>query len=84
MTATFYTETAAGCFSGPFPSIVSTHRTWAAAKRAALKSDRLVAVNEETGERFQIPQQNDPRLGHGRYGNGITPTKAHALGLRVE
>lgn len=79
----YYTELAPGCFSGPFSPTISTHKTWAAAKRAALKSDRLVAVNADTGERFQIPRQDDPRHGHGRYGNGLTIAKARAIGLDV-
>lgn len=79
--AKYYTEVASGCYRGPVAPTVYTHRTWAAAKRAALKSDRLVAVNVDTGERFQIPQQNDPRLGYGRYGNGLSLAKAREIGL---
>lgn len=77
----FIIELGAGCYGGPFSPTVSEHKTWDAAVRKALKSDRLVAVNTDTGARVQIPQQNDRKLGAGRYGNGITVTAARKLGL---
>lgn len=77
----YYVEVAPGCHGRVGAPILSSHRSWDAAKRAALKSDRLVAINELTGERFQIPQQNDRRYGSGRLGNGISPAKARGLGL---
>jgi hypothetical protein len=69
-TALYYVELAPGCYGGAFAPIISTHRTWAAAKRKAHKCDRLVAVNEATGERYIIAPQGDARLGAGRYGRG--------------
>jgi hypothetical protein len=65
----YHVEIAPGCHSGALAPIVSRHRTWEAAVRKARTSDRYVAVNTDTGERFQIEQRNSPRVGSGRYGN---------------
>jgi hypothetical protein len=77
----YHVELGAGCHGNVDAPVVSRHRSWDLAKRAALKSDRFVAVNSETGERFQIPQQNDRTLGWGRYGNGLTVGQARAAGI---
>lgn len=65
-----HTELAPGCHGKPFAPVVSRHRTFEAAKKAARKNDRLVAVCHKTGERFQIDQHNHPRHGAGRFGRG--------------
>lgn len=75
-----YVEVAAGCFSGPFAPTISKHKTLRAALDKARKSDRLVAVNGITGDRYQIPRQDHPSLGAGSYGNGISREQARALG----
>lgn len=77
----FIVEIAAGCHGKPIAPIISEHKSWEAAKTKALKSDRWIAVNKATGERFQIPMQNDKKYGYGRYGNGITPSQARKLGI---
>ena len=64
----YHVEIAPGCHGAAFAPVVSHHKTWAAALRKARTSDRLVAVNTETGERFQIEQRNSPRAGAGRFG----------------
>jgi hypothetical protein len=66
----YYTEMAPGCHGEPFAPVVSRHTTWNAALNAASKSDRLVAV--APGQRAQIPRQDDPRYGTGRFGNGLS------------
>jgi hypothetical protein len=68
-TALYYVELAPGCYGGAFAPIISTHRSWSAAKSRAERCDRIVAVNQATGERYMIPAQNDALLGFGRYGN---------------
>lgn len=75
-----YVELAPGCHGKPFSPTVSEHRTLRAALDRARKSDRLVAVDADTGERWMLPQQNDPRYGSGRFGNGVSPREARALG----
>jgi len=77
----YQVELAPGCHGEPDNPVISRHRTWDAARKKALCSDRLLAVNLETGEEFQIPGQDDPHLGNGRYGNGITLSKAKQLGI---
>ena len=77
----FRVELRPGCHGGPTAPVVSTHRTWAAAVRRALESDRLVARDPSTGWSFAIPAQGDPVLGAGNYGRGITVARARALGL---
>lgn len=76
---TYRTEIAAGCYSGATAPVTGEHATLAAALEAARKSDRIVAVGPD-GARCQIPQQNHPRLGAGRYGRGITRAAARKLG----
>lgn len=68
----FVCRVAPGCHRGSgLGAVVSRHRTWEAALNAASKNDRLVAVDEQEGHQEQIPQQNDPKVGSGRYGNGL-------------
>ncbi len=74
-------ELGAGCYTAVDAPVVSRHKSWDLAVRKALTSDRLVAVDTESGRRLQIPSQGDRKLGAGRYGNGINMTKARALGL---
>ena len=66
----YYTEMAPGCHGEAFAPVVSRHTTWNAALNAASKNDRLVAV--APGQRAQIPRQDDPRYGAGRFGNGLS------------
>ncbi len=71
----FQVEIAPGCHGKAFAPVVSEHRTLRAALEMARKSDRLVAVDTETDERWQIPQQ-----GRSRVGRGISPSEARAIG----
>lgn len=80
MTFRYHIEVAPGCYSAPHAPTISRHRTLRAALDQARRCDRLVAVDTETGERWQIPQQGDLHLGAGRYGKGITPSEARNLG----
>lgn len=66
----YWTELAPGCYGGPEAPRLSWHRTWEAAVARANKSDRVVACAPD-GRRHQIPRQNDPKLGNGRYGNSL-------------
>lgn len=50
---------------------LSWHKTFALAVARARRSDRVTVMDAETGGRcWTLPQQNDPELGAGRYGNG--------------
>lgn len=66
-----YVEMGEGCHGRPVSPIIYENLSWADAQRLARRSDRLVAVNATTGERFQIPEQGHPRYGPGRYGRGL-------------
>ncbi len=73
----FCTTLAAGCYQSADAPIISRHRTLEAAISKAKKNDRLAVYalapigGYQTGDcLFVLPPQGDPRLGHGRYGNG--------------
>lgn len=56
----------------PDGKVVSKHRTWRGAVRKVTTSDKLVAVNDITGERWSLPplgKVKNPLLG--RLGEGI-------------
>ena len=69
-----------GCHGDVDPPLVSRHRTLAAALDRARQSDRLVAVDMLTGERWAIPVLGNDQLGTGAYGDGLTRTQARRLG----
>lgn len=73
----YCTRIAPGCHQGPDPlgSVVSRHRTYDLAVRAARRNDRLVVTRYDDDGAweeilYQIPAQGS-RYGRGRYGNGV-------------
>jgi hypothetical protein len=62
---------APGCHDRPEAPVVSTWRTWPAALKAAVESDRREAVDTETGRRACLPPMGSPKYGPGRYGKGL-------------
>lgn len=77
----YHVELAAGCYGGPYAPVVSRHRTLERALDRARQSDRLVAVG--SGIRWQLDPQGDPKLGPGRYGNGVSRADARAMGWPI-
>lgn len=73
----YCTRVAPGCHSGPdnLGAVVSRHRTYELAVRAADRNDRLVVTSyDEDGPGgevlYRIPAQGS-KHGAGRYGNGL-------------